>query len=289
MAEAVDGRVAFIGAGNMARCLVGGLLRHGFPASSIVAADPDADQRSSMAALGVAAIDANERAVEGATSIVLAVKPQLVSRVVQHLKSSIREAQLLISIAAGVPSSAIASWCSCPVGIVRCMPNTPALYGAGVTALFANSRATQQQRSVAESILSAVGDVIWVRDESSIDAVTAVSGSGPAYFFYLMEAMIEAGVELGLDEATARRLTLKTAYGAAVMANESDLSPSVLRRNVTSPGGTTERAISMFDAGGCKSLVKQAVHGAARRSVELADEFGGAVTPRSTDESGHPQ
>ena len=154
------------------------------------------------------------------------------------------------------------------------MPNTPALYGAGVTALFANDRVTAQQTAAAESILSAAGHVIWVAQESAIDAVTAVSGSGPAYFFYLMEAMIDAGVALGLDVETARTLTLKTAYGAAVMANESANAPAELRRNVTSPGGTTERAISVLDDGRCKPLIERAVREAAQRSVELATEFG---------------
>ncbi len=271
---AVTDKIAFIGAGNMARSLVGGLLRHGYPAASIASSDPDVGQRSSMAALGVATTDVNARAIEGAASIVLAVKPQVLRSVVQDLKPELRPTQLLISIAAGVPSTAIAQWCPTNTGIVRCMPNTPALYGAGITALFANECATSQQKAAAESILSAVGNVIWVDAESAIDAVTAVSGSGPAYFFYLMEAMIDAGVALGLDEKTARALTLKTAYGAAVMANESDLPPSVLRRNVTSPGGTTERAIAALDAEHCKSLIEKAVRDAAQRSQELATEFG---------------
>ena len=267
-------KIAFIGAGNMARSLVGGLLRHGYPATSLATADPDAGQRANMAALGVASSDSNAATIDGAASIVLAVKPQVLGSVVANLKGNLHTGQLLISIAAGVPSTAIARWSPPDMGIVRCMPNTPALYGAGVTALFANERVTPPQHAAAESILSAVGHVIWVDDESAIDAVTAVSGSGPAYFFYLMEAMIDAGVALGLDEATARTLTLKTVYGAAVMANESDLAPAVLRRNVTSPGGTTERAISVLDAGQGKSLVEKAVREAAQRSVELAKEFG---------------
>ena len=274
MVTTVADKIAFIGAGNMARSLVGGLLRHGYSATSIAASDPDAVQRSGMASLGVATSDSNARAIDAAASIVLAVKPQVLRSVVQNLKGTLREGQLLISIAAGVPSTAISKWCSSDMGIVRCMPNTPALYGAGVTALFANNRVTPQQRAAAESILSAVGHVIWVDSEGAIDAVTAVSGSGPAYFFYLMEAMIDAGVALGLDEATARTLTLKTAYGAAVMANESNLAPGALRRNVTSPGGTTERAISVLDEGGFKSLIEKALRNAAQRSVELANEFG---------------
>ena len=154
------------------------------------------------------------------------------------------------------------------------MPNTPALYGAGVTALFANGHVTPQQADTAESILAAVGHVIWVNDEAALDAVTALSGSGPAYFFYLMEAMIAAGVELGLDAATARTLTLKTAYGAALMANESDVAPAQLRRNVTSPGGTTEAAISVLEDGECRTLITSALRRAERRSAELALEFG---------------
>lgn len=270
----VADKIAFIGAGNMARSLVGGLLRHGYSATSIAASDPDAGQRSNMAALGVASSDSNADTIDGAASIVLAVKPQVLGNVVANLKGKLHTGQLLISIAAGVPSTAIAKWSPPKMGIVRCMPNTPALYGAGVTALFANERVTPLQRAAAESILSAVGHVIWVENESAIDAVTAVSGSGPAYFFYLMEAMIDAGIALGLDEETARTLTLKTAYGSAVMANESDLAPATLRRNVTSPGGTTERAISVLDAGRCKALMEKAVRDAAQRSVELAKEFG---------------
>jgi pyrroline-5-carboxylate reductase len=267
-------RIAFIGAGNMAKSLVGGLLRHGYPTTSIAAADPDASQRAGMAALGVEVFDSNESVIDKAASIVLAVKPQVMRSVVQDLKGALRSDQLLISIAAGVPSGAIARWSPNNIGIVRCMPNTPALYGTGVTALFANERVTAQQTAAAESILSAAGHVIWVTQESALDAVTAVSGSGPAYFFYLMEAMINAGIALGLDAETARTLTLKTAYGAAVMANESANVPAELRRNVTSPGGTTERAISVLDDGGCKPLIERAVREAAQRSVELAAEFG---------------
>jgi len=267
-------KIALVGAGNMAKSLAGGLLRHGIPATAIVAADPDASQRASMAALGIAVVESNAAAITGAAAIVLAVKPQVLGNVVADLAKTLRPEQLLISIAAGVPSNAIERWSRHGNGIVRCMPNTPALYGAGVTALFANDRVTPRQRQIAESILAAVGHIIWVPDEAAIDAVTAVSGSGPAYFFYLMEAMIEAGVALGLDAETARTLTLKTAYGAAVMANESIVEPAQLRRNVTSPGGTTERAISVLDRGACKALIDDAVRQAARRSEELAREFG---------------
>jgi len=267
-------KIALVGAGNMAKSLVGGLLRHGIATTSIVAADPDASQRAGMAAHGIVVVESNSQAIDGAAAIVLAVKPQVLGAVVRDLAKTLHRDQLLISIAAGVPSAAIARWARHGNGIVRCMPNTPALYGAGVTALFANDRVMPRQREIAESILAAVGHFIWVRDEAALDAVTAVSGSGPAYFFYLMEAMIDAGVALGLDPETARTLTLKTAYGAAVMANESAVEPAQLRRNVTSPGGTTERAISVMDQGRCKALIDDAVRQAARRSQELAREFG---------------
>lgn len=267
-------KIAFIGAGNMAKSLVGGLLRHGTDAASLIAADPDANQRSSMGALGIATTDSNARAVQGAAVVVFAVKPPALRGVVQDLAAVLDEGQLLISIAAGVPSGAISRWLSRDVGIVRCMPNTPALYGAGVTALFANGHVTPHQADLAESILTAVGHVIRVSDEGALDAVTALSGSGPAYFFYLMEAMIAAGVEMGLDATTARTLTLKTAYGAALMANESAEAPAQLRRNVTSPGGTTEAAISVLESGGCRTLITAALRGAQRRSAQLALEFG---------------
>ena len=258
----------------MARSLVGGLLQHGVPPASVVAADPDALQRSNMAALGVATTASNAAAIDGAATVVLAVKPQAMRAVVLDLRPALDGKQLLISIAAGVPSKAIARWSGLRVGIVRCMPNTPALYGAGVTALFANDSVTPQQRANAESTLAAVGHVIWVTEETALDAVTAVSGSGPAYFFYLMEAMIAAGVELGLDEATARTLTLRTASGAALMATQSGLAPAQLRRNVTSPGGTTESAIAVLDANHCRTALIEALRQAANRSVELAIEFG---------------
>jgi pyrroline-5-carboxylate reductase len=271
-------KIAFIGAGNMAKSLVGGLLRHGTDAASMIAADPDTNQRSSMAALGIATTESNTRAVQNAAVVVFAVKPQALRDVVRDLAGVLDGKQLLISIAAGVPSPAISRWLrnglSRDSGIVRCMPNTPALYGAGMTVLFANRHVTPQQARAAESILAAVGHVIWVDDEAKLSAVTALSGSGPAYFFYLMEAMIAAGVELGLDAETARTLTLKTAYGAALMANESEMAPAQLRRNVTSPGGTTEAALSVLEDGECRTLIASALRRAERRSAELALEFG---------------
>ncbi len=267
-------RIAFIGAGNMARSLVGGLLQHGIPAGSMIAADPDAAQRAALDALGIATTASNEAAATGASTIVFAVKPQAMRAVVRGIASSVTSEQLLISIAAGVPSGAVVRWCGKPSAVVRCMPNTPALYGAGMTAMFANESVTAQQRTRAETTLTAVGQVLWVDDETALDAATAVSGSGPAYFFYLMEAMIAAGVELGLDEATARALTLQTAVGSALMASQSDSAPAVLRRNVTSPGGTTQSAIAVLEKNAVRVALIEALRAAAHRSTELAREFG---------------
>lgn len=267
-------RIAFIGAGNMARSLVGGLLDNGAGPASLIAADPDATQRSAMQQFGVSVTPSNAAASAGATAIVLAVKPQALREVVRSLAPSLQSDQLLISIAAGVPSAAIARWCGQPIGIVRCMPNTPALYGAGMTVLCANDSVTPQQRTTAEAILTAVGRVIWTDEEAALDAVTALSGSGPAYFFYLMEAMIEAGIELGLDEAMARTLTLQTAMGAALMADRSGVAPAQLRRNVTSPGGTTQSAVETLDSRQVRDAIIAAIGAAATRSAELAREFG---------------
>jgi pyrroline-5-carboxylate reductase len=267
-------RIAFIGAGNMATALAGGLLRAGTAAGDLVAADPIDAQRERIARLGVTVTDDNAAAVAGAAVIVLAVKPQVLGEVVVGLRAHLAPNQLLLSIAAGVSTSAIAGWCERPLAIVRCMPNTPALHGAGIAALFANERVGARERTLAEAVLRAAGDVVWVDDEGMLDAVTAVSGSGPAYFFYLMESMIDAAKSLGLDDALARRLTLATAYGAAVMARDSADSPAQLRRNVTSPGGTTERAVGVFDGADVRATVVRAIRSAADRSRELAAEFG---------------
>lgn len=266
-------RIAFIGAGNMARSLISGLIASGHAPADICASDPSVEQRNVIEALGVATYAANATAVAGAGVIVAAVKPQVLGAVLKGL--TIRGAtQLLISIAAGVPISSLEAWTSAKQPIVRCMPNTPALLGVGVTALYANAYVTPDQHASAQQVLEAAGKVVWLTDEAQLDAVTAVSGSGPAYFFYLMEAMIAAAVELGLDRETATFLTLETAYGAARMARNGDPSPATLRENVTSPGGTTECAISILDNNNVRGGIKQAVVGAARRAQELAEESG---------------
>jgi pyrroline-5-carboxylate reductase len=269
-----DRRIAFIGAGNMAQALVGGLLARGIDAATLAAADPDDGQRHRMGALGVATHADNAHAVTGADVVVLAVKPQAMQAAVRELAPALRGGQLLVSIAAGIPIAAIEAWSARNVPIVRCMPNTPALYGLGITALVPNAHVSAPQLASAQAILEAAGETVLLDDESLLDAVTAVSGSGPAYVFYLLEAMIDAGRELGLPAHVAHRLATRTALGASTMATRSNTAPAELRRNVTSPGGTTERAIGALDAGGVRELLKQAIREAAIRSRELGQEFG---------------
>jgi pyrroline-5-carboxylate reductase len=271
-----DASLTFIGAGNMTVSLVGGLIADGWDPARIRVADPDPGQRERMAARHqVATTPDNQVAVSDADVVVLAVKPQAMAAVAQGLAAGIAQQQpLVITIAAGIRQSALRDWLGADTAIVRAMPNTPALVQSGATALFANTAVSDAQRSLAESILRAVGLVIWVEDEALMDAVTALSGSGPAYFFLFMEALQAAGEELGLPTGTARLLALQTAFGAARMALESSDDAATLRHHVTSPGGTTERAIGILQDGGLAELVSRAVQGAAERSRELAEEFG---------------
>jgi pyrroline-5-carboxylate reductase len=252
-------KIAFIGAGNMARSLIRGLLATGYPAGAICASDPAATQREGIASLGIKVLDDNNLACAEAAVVVLAVKPQVLGQVLSTIEG-LKPDQLIVSIAAGVPVASLLGWTSARQAIV--------------TALYANDNVSPAQHQLADKILSAAGRTLRVAREAELDAVTAVSGSGPAYFFYLMEAMIEAGVALGLDTATATTLTLETAYGAALMARQGEDDPATLRHNVTSPGGTTERALSILDAAGTRDTVHKALAGAAQRSKELAEEFG---------------
>ena len=268
--------LTFIGGGNMAASLVGGLIADGWDPARIRVADPDANQRERMAASHqVTTTPDNQSAVGDADVVVLAVKPQLLASVARDLAAGIAQQQpLVISIAAGIREANLRDWLGADTAIVRAMPNTPALVRSGATALYANPAVSEEQRSLAESILRAVGLVIWVEDEALMDAITALSGSGPAYFFLFMEALQAAGEEQGLPAETARLLTLQTAFGAARMALESSDDAGTLRHHVTSPGGTTERAIGMLQEGGLADLLSRAVQGAAERANELATEFG---------------
>jgi pyrroline-5-carboxylate reductase len=218
----------------------------------------------------------NNEAIFNAQVMILAIKPQLAKPVVRELAPAIQKSRpLVISIAAGIREADLRSWLSEDAAIVRTMPNTPALVRSGATALFANSAVSKEQRNLAESILRAVGMTLWVDDESLMDAVTALSGSGPAYFFLIMEALENAGEHLGLPRETARLLTLQTAFGAAKMALESNEDLAELRQRVTSPGGTTERAINVLQQHKLEAVFDEALRAAHQRSVELAELFGG--------------
>lgn len=267
--------IGFIGAGNMASALIGGLLAKGFSAKKIAVADTNVAQLQPFKEKGVFAILNNADVVARADVLVLAVKPQVMKQVLEPLAASVQHKKpLIISIAAGVSVASLNAWLGGNVSIVRAMPNTPALVQAGATGLYANEVVTHEQKQQTDTILGAVGLSVWVNQETLIDSVTAVSGSGPAYFFYVMEAMIAAGQNLGLDEKTARALTLQTALGAAQMAITADVSPAELRRRVTSKGGTTEQAIATFDDANMQQIFNQALAACAARGQELATILG---------------
>lgn len=273
----ISATIGFIGGGNMAASIIGGLLASGVPGSHIRVGEPNAESRDKLQALGDIQVGAdNDAVISQSDIVVLAVKPQVMRTVLETLATPLRERRpLLISIAAGVTTGAMNDWLGDNLAIVRCMPNTPALLQSGATGLFANEAVNDTQRQQAGAILEAVGLAVWVEKEAQLDAVTAVSGSGPAYFFLMMEAMQASGEKLGLDADTARQLTLQTALGAARMALEGDVDVAELRRRVTSPNGTTERAIGLFEQGGLRQLVEQALTGARDRADELAKELEG--------------
>lgn len=276
MSTMKEQKIAFIGAGNMAAALIKGLLQDGHPADNITAADPDRQKldRISEQSLIHTTTD-NSAAVAASDVVVIAVKPQIVAQVAAGIAATVAQREpLLISIAAGIPTPHLQQWLGESAAIVRAMPNTPAMLQAGATGLFAADRVSAEQHSLAESIMRAVGLTIWVDEEAQIDTVTAVSGSGPAYFFLFMEHMIRAAKALGLPDESAHLLTLQTALGASRMALESDDNPATLRAMVTSPGGTTERAINSLEEGGLEQLVLNAMRAARERSIELSSQIG---------------
>ncbi|MGF6398006.1 pyrroline-5-carboxylate reductase [Pseudomonas frederiksbergensis] len=267
-------RIAFIGAGNMAASLIGGLRAKGLDAAQIRASDPGEQTRARVSAEhGIEVFADNADAIQGVDVIVLAVKPQAMKAVCEAIRPSLAPNQLVVSIAAGITCASMHNWLGAQP-IVRCMPNTPALLRQGVSGLFATSEVSVEQRQQAEELLSAVGIALWLNEEQQLDAVTAVSGSGPAYFFLLIEAMTAAGVKLGLPADIAAQLTVQTALGAAHMAVASDVDAAELRRRVTSPAGTTEAAIKSFQADGFEALVEKALGAAAHRSAEMAEQLG---------------
>lgn len=268
--------IAFIGGGNMARALIGGLIARGTEPRLIHVAEPAEPARLGLAAeFGVVVHADNVEAANAADVVVLAVKPQVMRAVCLSLGPALEARRpLILSIAAGLGLHPLRQWLGASARLVRCMPNTPAMLGCGVSGLYAGKEIDAESRSNAEAILSAVGPTVWIEDEALMDAVTAVSGSGPAYFFLMMEAMIDAAIRQGLSEAAARILVLNTAFGAARMAIESDEAPLMLRTRVTSPGGTTQAALERFADGGFASLVETAIARATERGRELAAQFG---------------
>ena len=264
--------ISFIGGGNMARSLIGGLLARGQQATTIHVAEPNASLRDALAGdFSVRTYADNIEAAEHGALWVFAVKPQVMRGVAEGLADTAQRRQpLLISIAAGVTSAQLQRWLGGSLPVVRAMPNTPALLGVGATGLFANSRVSAAQRACADTLLQAAGLTVWIEDEARMDAVTALSGSGPAYVFLLAEAMQAAGEAQGLSAEAARTLTLQTIFGASRMLSESSESAPVLRQRVTSPGGTTQAAIERLESGGFRQLIAQAVADAARRGAELS-------------------
>jgi pyrroline-5-carboxylate reductase len=270
-------QIAFIGGGNMARSLIGGLLATGHQRSLLSVAEPYPAQREALQRDFDIRVEAdNLKAAAGADVIVLAVKPQVMAEVCRALADlGSTSSPVFLSIAAGIGLENFARWLGKDTAVVRAMPNTPALIGSGACGLFANAAVSPRQRNLAEQILGAVGDTVWIGEESQMDVVTAVSGSGPAYFFLLMEAMIDAGIAQGLEPDVARRLVLQTALGAARMAREGSDAPKLLRERVTSPNGTTQAALEVLERQELRTSVAQAIARATERGRELSAEFGG--------------
>lgn len=265
--------IAFIGAGNMGTSLIGGLIADDVSADKIWAADPNIEKLESLQQrFGIHTHTDNETAVQHADVIVIAVKPQGMADTLKNLQTHLpQKPVLLMSVAAGININAIEKCLGPKQAIVRCMPNTPSLIRSGATAMFANPHVNPSQRDLAESIMRAVGLAVWVDDEAHLDIVTALSGSGPAYFFLFIEALSNAAQKLGLPGDTAELLALQTALGASRMALESEEHASVLREKVTSKGGTTEKALEILEAGHLRELIQEAVSGAQKRSQELAE------------------
>ncbi len=277
----------FIGAGNMASSLIGGLINNGAAADSVTVIDPNSEACARVVErFGIQSAASFEALFEASPAeplgLVIAVKPHIVEPVCRDFADAFGKldaraqelmAPLFVSVAAGVRASSMQTWLPSGTAVVRCMPNTPALLGLGVTGLFASEECSEQQRSQASALLDTAGVTLWVEKESLLDAVTAVSGSGPAYFFYLIEHMSAAAQALGLDAESAETLAIETAFGAASMARTRELPPGQLRENVTSKGGTTAAALQVFDAQGTPAIVREAMQAAHDRAVELGDQL----------------
>ena len=267
--------IGFIGAGNMAYALIKGLLSNGFDAQNINVSDSNDElliKRKSE--LNIATYSDNTSLLNNSDIVVFAVKPQVLSVVCLQLKNKVKPNHLFVSIVAGIRGGDINRWLGGDFALVRTMPNTPALYQSGVTGLFANDLVSSQQRELVTSVLSSVGECFWVNDEKLIDAITAISGSGPAYFFLLMQSITQAAISLGLDEKTANSLSIQTSLGASLMATKSGKDSKTLRAEVTSPNGTTQAAIESFQDQNFEGIVAAATRAAYNRACELSNDLG---------------
>ncbi|MBP55097.1 pyrroline-5-carboxylate reductase [Marinobacter sp.] len=267
--------ISFIGAGNMASAIIGGMLDSGFKAANIWVSAPDDNHLQSIRKqFGVSVTTDNRYCAEQADMVVLAVKPQVMASVCSDIAPVVQNTRpLMVSIAAGLEASTLDEWLGGGLPLVRVMPNTPSLVGKGAAGLYANDQVKEKQKAMVESVFNSIGSALWVDDESLLHAVTALSGSGPAYFFLMLEALEEAATDAGIAGETARALAIQTMAGAAEMAGRSEHDPGQLKRNVMSPGGTTEQAIQTFEEGGLRDLVKKAYSAAYKRSGEMAKEL----------------
>jgi pyrroline-5-carboxylate reductase len=265
-------RIGFIGGGNMATALISRLFASRHNIDRVQVADPGAAKREYLQKRWpVACYERAADAIKGMDAIVLAVKPQVLPNVLGEIKDLVTDQQLIISIVAGIPTSQIAEHLNSNPPIVRTMPNTPALIGLGITGMYARVNCNLAQRELTQNLMESAGEVVWLDRESLLDVVTAVSGSGPAYFYYLVECLRNAGTRLGLPAEVAAKLALHTAYGASAMAVQSEVDVIELRERVTTPGGTTEAAMKQFNAGHFEQLIDSAVEAATRRGQELAE------------------
>ncbi|MBE0623614.1 MAG: pyrroline-5-carboxylate reductase [Burkholderiales bacterium] len=266
--------ITFVGGGNMAAALIGGLIGKGHAPAGIRVVELQPEARARLAAqFGVTCVDTVVAVAPFGEAVVLAVKPQQMRAAAQGLKPLL-ERELVITIAAGIRTADLSRWLGGYATLVRCMPNTPALIGAGISGLYASAAVAAEQRALADSILGSVGATLWVPEENQLDPVTAISGSGPAYVFYFIEALQQAAQEMGFSAEEARKLAVQTFVGTAKLAAQSPESVVLLRERVTSKGGTTERALASMDADGVKSLIVRALHAANQRAHELGEQLG---------------
>ena len=267
--------IAFIGTGNMAGAILEGLIANGYPVAQLWATRRQTEKLASFRARGVNTTADNEQAIAAADIVVISVKPQMMQQTLKALAPALKSRKpLLISVAAGISCDSLERWAGGDIPVIRAMPNTPSLLKLGACGLFATETVTELQREQAQAITDAVGISVWCDREQGIDQVTAVSGSGPAYFFLMMEKMIDAGIALGMSPENARELTLQTALGAAEMAKQTGIEPAQLRKNVTSPGGTTEQAILSFERDELGRVVETAMLACMNRAAEMSEILG---------------